>query len=120
MYMTKGLFMQLLREQQSSGLSVVAYCQFQSISPSVFYYWKRKCGDSKSNHNHVGSSSTTNPSKAANLVPIQVHKSSSSTSRCSVGNGVLIQLPNGVQVEFAVSNDSVAIQMLNTICSRYV
>lgn len=103
MYMTKEQFLELQLQQQSSGVSVKDFCHQQSISYSTFNYWRKKCQSSD----------------PGGLVPLTVHRA---TNQSSVGNpsGVQIQFPNGVQVEFAASNDSVALQMLTTMCSRYV
>ena len=37
--------MGILREQQSSGLRVAAFCQRRGIAESSFYPWKRKLAD---------------------------------------------------------------------------
>jgi len=122
--MTKEEFLPMLQEQQASGLTVVEYCQIQSISPSTFNYWKQKYGVTKRKSQFVNDPSFVN--KPSGLVPVQVHNTPTGTSHYGnnsngdVTNGLLIQLPNGVQVEFASSSDHVAIQMLNTMCSRYV
>ena len=101
--MDKEQFLQLLEAQQSSGLSIQSYCQQHNIPFSSFSYWKKKFTTSPS--------STPSPKR---LVPIKVQ----SEQRHSFG--VSIHLPNGIDVEFSTSDDKVALQMLNTICTRYV
>ena len=103
MHMDKEQFLQLLEAQQSSGLSIPNYCQQHNIPFSSFSYWKKKF--------------TTSPSSSPSskrLVPIKVQ----SEQRHSTG--VSIHLPNGIDVEFSTSDDKVALQMLNTIRTRYV
>ena len=101
--MDKEQFLQLLEAQQSSGLSIQSYCQQHNIPFSSFSYWKKKF--------------TTSPSSTPSpkcLVPIKVQSEQRHSS------GVSIHLPNGIDVEFSTSEDKVALQMLNTICTRYV
>ncbi|MCQ2370338.1 MAG: transposase [Paludibacteraceae bacterium] len=101
--MTKEQFLELQKQQQSSGVSVKDYCHQHSISYSSFNYWRKKyqSPDSKG------------------LVPLTVH-STTGHSSVSDSSGLQIQFPNGVQVEFGSSSDSVAIQMLTLMCGRYV
>ena len=40
--MEKDQFLELLHEQQSSGLSIKAYCEAHSIALSTFYFWKHR------------------------------------------------------------------------------
>ena len=101
--MDKEQFLQLLETQQSSGLSIQNYCQQHNISLSSFSYWKKK---------FISNSGSNSPLKQ--LVPIKVHPDQRPSS------GVSIHLPNGIDVEFSTSDDKVALQMLNTICTRYV
>ena len=103
MHMNKEQFLELLESQQSSGLSIQCYCQQHNIPFSSFSYWKKKFTTSPS--------STPSPK---GLVPIKVHSEQRHSS------GVSIHLPNGIDVEFSTSEDKVALQMLNTICTRYV
>ena len=103
MHMDKEQFLQLLEAQQRSGLSIQNYCQQHNISFSKFSYWKKKFITS--------SGSNSSPKK---LVPIKVQSEQWHSS------GVSIHLPNGIDVEFSTSDDKVALQMLNTICTRYV
>ena len=107
MHMNKEQFLQLLHEQQTSGLSVKAYCKEHGISQSTFYFWKRK----------FQSSPISVEGASGLLVPVQVqsHRASQVAS-----SGVVVSFPNGVQVEFASSSDQVAILMLNTMCMSYV
>lgn len=103
MHMDKEQFLQLLEAQQSSGLSIQNYCQQHNIPFSNFSYWKKKFITS--------SGSNSSPKK---LVPIKVQSEQWHSS------GVSIHLPNGIDVEFSTSDDKVALEMLNTICTRYV
>ena len=105
--MEKEQFFQLLQEQQNSGLFVQTFCEQHNIPLSSFYFWKRKFGA---------------PSSAAgmpdgDLVPISVRNN---RLQSVSGSGVSIHLPNGIDVEFGSSDDKVALQMLTTICTRYV
>ena len=105
--MEKDQFLELLHEQQSSGLSIKAYCEAHSIALSTFYFWK---------HRFLSSPSSEEVS-CASLVPVHLaHPHSSVVS----GASVVVTFPNGVQVEFASSNDQVAVEMLNTMCAHYV
>ncbi len=127
--MDKEQFLAMQQEQRSSGLTVSEYCQVQSISYSTYNYWRKKYSSTSSTSSTSKASSTTTRKQSTStkgsttaaqqsgLVPVQLKSSQSSAVR---SGGVLIQLPNGVQVEFADSSDSVAIQMLNTMCMRYV
>lgn len=101
--MDKEQFLQLLEAQQSSGFSIQSYCQQHNIPFSSFSYWKKKY--------IIPPSSTPSPKR---LVPIKVQSGQQHSS------GVSIHLPNGIDVEFSTSEDKVALQMLNTICTRYV
>ena len=40
--MEKDQFLEMLHEQQSSGLSIKAYCEAHSIALSTFYFWKHR------------------------------------------------------------------------------
>ena len=105
--MEKDQFLELLHEQQSSGLSIKAYCEAHSIALSTFYFWK---------HRFLSSTSSEEVS-CDSLVPVHLaHPHSSVVS----GASVVVTFPNGVQVEFASSNDQVAVEMLNTMCAHYV
>ncbi len=70
--MNKEQFLQLLHEQQTSGLSVKAYCKEHGISQSTFYFWKRK----------FQSSPISVEGASGLLVPVQVqsHRASQSES----------------------------------------
>ena len=102
--MTKEEFLQLESTIKCSGKSIKSYCREQSISYSTYNYWRKKYQLSAT----VGQ-----------LAPVRF-------SRPSVGvetvgtSGVVIQLPTGVQIEFAQSNDAVALQVLTGMCSSYV
>ena len=58
------------------------------------------------------------------LVPMQLqHKvigRDQESILASSNGGLNIHLPNGVRVEFGQSDNAVALQMLNTMCQRYV
>ena len=105
--MEKEQFLQLLQEQQSSGLFVQTFCEQHNIPLSSFYFWKRKFGDSSS---APGLSD-------GDLVPISVRNNRPQSALVS---GVSIHLPNGIDVEFGSSDDKIALQMLTSICTRYV
>ena len=110
--MNKDQFMELLSQQQSSGLTVKEYCQEHSINISTFGYWKRKL-----NLTHPKTSKSSTPKPTAELVPMQIQHSVSTSTK--VG-GIIIQFPNGIQLEFARSDDKIALQTLTTLCNRYV
>ena len=107
MHMNKEQFLQLLQEQQSSGLNIQGYCEQHSIPVSTFFYWRRKYAS-----NLLGGTDSLS------LLPINFDKEHSITS--SSTSGVSIHLPNGIDVAFSASDDKVALQLLNTICTRYV
>ena len=107
--MNKDQFLSLLSQQQSSGLTIKQFCQEQSINISTFTYWKRKL--------QLTTPKVSKPQPTSELIPMQIqHSAPSSTS----AGGMIIQLPNGVQLEFAQSDDKVALQTLNILCNRYV
>ena len=101
-------FKELLLKQQSSGLTVKAFCEQEHLSMSNWCYWKRKC---------------TTPMQDA-LVPMQLHHKviggDQESIPASSNGGLNIHFPNGVRVEFGQSDNAVALQMLNTMCQRYV
>ena len=101
--MTKDQFLELQKQQQSSGVSAKEYCHQHSISYSSFNYWRKKYQF---------------PSPEG-LVPLTI-ESMTNPSSVSAPSGLQIQFPNGVQVEFGSSSDCVALQLLTTMCSRYV
>lgn len=105
--MNQDEFLQLQLQQKSSGLTVKAYCQKHSISSSTFQYWKRKYDVS-----------SPTPTKSSALIPMQIHQQTRVNPARSAG--MIILLPNGVQLEFASSDDKVALQTLNVLCNRYV
>ena len=105
--MEKEQFLRLLQEQQNSGLFVQTFCEQHNIPLSSFYFWKRKFGDQLS----------TADLSDGDLVPINVRNN---RPQGVSSNGVSIHLPNGIDVEFGSSDDKVALQMLTTICTRYV
>ena len=105
--MEKEQFLQLLQEQQNSGLFVQTFCEQHNIALSSFYFWKRKFGDL----------SSANSLSDGDLVPISVRNNRPQSVLVS---GVSIHLPNGIDVEFGSSDDKVALQMLTSICTRYV
>jgi transposase-like protein len=37
-------FKELLRLQEDSGLTVAEFCKNEGLSPSTFYYWRKKLG----------------------------------------------------------------------------
>ena len=102
--MTKEDFLQLEAAVKCSGKSVKSYCKEQSISYSTYNYWRKK---------YLSSSG------AGPLAPVSfaVQGSSPSSNKPS---SVVIQLPTGVQIEFAQSNDAVALQVLTGMCGSYV
>ena len=104
--MNKEQFLQLLQEQQSSGQNIQDYCKTHSIPVSSFFFWRRKYAS-----NLLGGTSES-------LLPISFDKEHSISSAST--SGVSIHLPNGIEVEFSTSDDKVALQLLNTICTRYV
>ena len=106
MHMNKEQFLQLLQEQQSSGLNIQDYCEQHSIPVSTFFYWRRKYAS-----NLLGGADES-------LLPISFDKSHSIAPTSH--SGVSIHLPNGIDVAFSASDDKVALQLLNTICTRYV
>ena len=102
--MTKEDFLQLEAAISCSGKTIKAYCQEQSIPYSTYNYWRKKY---------------LSPASAGPLAPVSfAHQSGSSTAVNT--SGVVIQLPTGVQIEFAQSNDAVALQVLTGMCSSYV
>ena len=102
--MTKEEFMQLSSTIKCSGKSIKSYCREQSISYSTYNYWRKK----------YQSSAIAGP-----LAPVSF--ALPSVGRETVRpSGVVIQLPTGVQIEFAQSNDAVALQVLTGMCSSYV
>ena len=107
--MNKDQFLALLSQQQSSGLTTNQFCQEHSISVSTFDYWKRKLNLTKPR--------VAKPSSTSELIPMQIQHCVPSSTR--VG-GMVIQLPNGVQLEFARSDDKIALQTLTSLCNRYV
>lgn len=107
--MNQDQFLTLLSQQQSSGLTTKRFCQEQSINLSTFAYWKRKL--------NLTNPKAVTPTPSSGLVPMQIQHSVPSSTH--VG-GMIIQLPNGVQLEFASSDDKVALQTLNVLCGRYV
>lgn len=124
--MDKEQFLAMQQEQRSSGFTVKEYCQVQSISYSTYNYWRskystnstsRKASSTTTRRQSTSTKGSATSAQHSGLVPVQLKSSQSSAVR---SGSVLIQLPNGVQVEFADSSDSVAIQMLNTMCTRYV
>ncbi len=102
--MTKEQFLELQLQQQSSGVSAKEYCCQHFISYSSFNYWRKKY---------------QSPPHPEGLVPLTA-QSTTNHSSVSASSGLQIQFPNGVQVEFGSSNDCVALQLLTTMCSRYV
>ena len=102
--MDKEKFLELQKLQQSSGLNIKDYCKEHGISYSSYNYWRQKfqrqgtCGA---------------------LAPVSFNPRSTSHTSAPAG-GVVIQLPNGVQIEFSQSNDTVALQVLTGMCSSYV
>ncbi len=102
--MTKEEFYQFESSCKASGRSIKSYCQEQSVSYSTYNYWRKKY------HSRVASGVLSPVSFGSRLV------SGSPASPCNV----LIQLPTGVQIEFAKSDDAVALQVLTGICSSYV
>ena len=102
--MTREEFLQLEAAIKCSGKTIKAYCQEQSLSYSTYNYWHKK----------YQSSSVSGP-----LAPVSfaVHGSIPSSAKPS---SVVIQLPTGVQIEFAKSNDAVALQVLTGMCCSYV
>lgn len=105
--MNKDQFLQLHSHQKSSGLSVKAYCQQNSIPISTYQYWKRKYMES-----------SVLPAASSPFIPLQIQPETRVSPPSSTG--MIIQLPNGVQLEFASSDDKVALQTLNVLCNRYV
>lgn len=102
--MTREEFLQLETAIKSSGKSIKAYCHEQSLSYSTYNYWHKK----------YHSSAVSSPLAPVSFAPQGPCSSSNKTS------SVVIQLPTGVQIEFAQSNDAVALQVLTGICSSYV
>ena len=102
--MTKEDFLQLEATIKCSGKTIKAYCSEHSVSYSTYNYWRKK---------YLSSSG------AGPLAPVSfaVQGSSPSSNKPS---GVVIQLPTGVQIEFAQSDDAVALQVLTGMCSSYV
>lgn len=90
-------FKELLQKQQSSGLTVKAFCEQEQLSMSNWCYWKRKCTAQVQDtlvpmqlqHNGTGTDHESNPSS-------------------SIG-GLNIHFPNGVRVEFVQSDNAVAL-----------
>lgn len=107
MHMKKEQFLQLYQDQQRSGLTGKSYCITHGLSVSNFYYWKKKFIDSV----------IASGSSKGDLIPISVQ---SAHTPGALSSGVSIHLPNGIDVEFGSSDDKVALQMLTTICTRYV
>ena len=96
------------------------------MDKETYNYWRskystnsisRKASSTTTRKQSTSTKGSATSAQHSGLVPVQLKSSQSSAVR---SGGVLIQLPNGVQVEFADSSDSVAIQMLNTMCTRYV
>ena len=102
--MTKEVFLQLEAAIKCSGKTIKAYCSEQSIPYSTYNYWRKKYLSS---------------SDAGLLAPVSFASQCLSPSSTKP-SGVVIQLPTGVQIEFAQSNDAVALQVLNGMCSNYV
>lgn len=102
--MTREEFLQLESAIKCSGKTIKAYCQEQSISYSTYNYWHKK----------YQSSGVSGP-----LAPVSFAAQGYSQSS-NKPSSVVIQLPTGVQIEFAQSNDAVALQVLTGICSSYV
>ena len=102
--MTKEEFLQLESTIKCCGKSIKSYCCEQSISYSKYNYWRKKYQLSPT----VGQ-----------LVPVSFSRSSAG-AEAAVTSGVVIQLPTGVQIEFAQSDDAVALQVLTGMCSSYV
>ena len=102
--MTREEFLQLEAAVKSSGKTIKAYCQEQSISYSTYNYWRVK----------YKSSGVSGP-----LAPVSFASQGPQPSS-NKPSSVVIQLPTGVQIEFAQSNDAVALQVLTGICSSYV
>ena len=102
--MSKEEFLQLESTIKISGKSIKSYCREQSISYSTYNYWRKKY--------HM-------PAIVGQLAPVSfTHPSvGMETVRTS---SVVIQLPTGVQIEFAQSDDAVALQVLTGMCSSYV
>lgn len=110
--MNKDQFMELLSQQQSSGLTAKQFCQEHSINISTFDYWKRKLKLTQPK-----TSKSCRPKPSTELVPMQIQHSVSTSPH--IGS-IIIQFPNGIQLEFARSDDKVALQTLTTLCNRYV
>ena len=102
--MTKEVFLQLEAAIKCSGKTIKAYCSEQSIPYSTYNYWRVK----------YKSSCVSGP-----LAPVSFASQGTSPSS-NKQSGVVIQLPTGVQIEFAQSNDAVALQVLTGMCSNYV
>jgi hypothetical protein len=49
----RSQWMQLLEEFNASALSVQAFCQQRELTPSNFYYWKRKLNKTAIDHHPV-------------------------------------------------------------------
>lgn len=103
-------FKELLLKQQTSGLSVKAFCVQEQLSMSNWCYWKRK----------LSQQAPTNK-----LAPVTLQHNSTAKDQQLAPSihstmALMIHLPNGVKVEFGSSDDSVALQMLNTMCQNYV
>ena len=101
--MTREEFLQLESAIKCSGKTIKAYCREQSISYSTYNYWHKK----------YQFSGVSGP-----LAPVSF--ASQGTTSSNKPSSVVIQLPTGVQIEFAQSNDAVAMQVLTGICSSYV
>lgn len=86
-------WLDVLTEQQSSGLSIARFCRERDLLPTSFYAWRRKLADSVS-------PVAATPSK---FVPLPIG---------AVSSGFRVRLPNGVRLSVPPQFDAAMLSAL--------
>jgi len=77
-------FLELIRLQRDSGLSVRAFCSNEGIAPSTFYYWRKKL---------------EGRTKKKDFIPLIVNTPGTSLSQGYKREGNLESLPGSMTVD---------------------
>ena len=67
----------VMRQQESSGLSISAFCREHTVAAGSFFYWRRKLTMEQSQEGAAGKDKGTRPSSADNnsvakFVPVEI------------------------------------------------
>jgi len=97
-------FRELIRLQEDSGLSVRDFCLNEGISYSVFYYWRKKLRNEKSNGDFIPLVVNPNGSAKSHGYGLSRQSPKSQTGQLAV-EPVLLELvyPNGTALR--IKND---------------